>query len=387
MFLVFSIGFLSAVLFQLFPALAAVLLGCAVMLGLIPWFSSDLSLAAKPLVFALLLLPALLLAKVAWMLGSLVLDLVRDLFDEAQASQIRDLWRTVGGFLFGPASPAVDALGDERRLLALIRRHRGVITDGDLMALFGWTRWQAEDAAARVLADYGGDVVLTDDLGITYRFEALLESAHAEPLGAEDITPVWEREQTPPRFFGCPRSLGLWVIVTMGLSLLGLALHPELKLLPDRAHYALLAKGLGGHRADPVLLLQTFGAYPYVPIALLLLLRLPFFGVQRLLHVRRARFLELLRLAIEQPGGVRLSRFRTPDLVAVGGHIEDAAEDEAPTRLVRFPEREREQQAARSLRPQPSPPASQPPSPSPPRPVQPTQPLAGRKRRRKGRRR
>lgn len=383
-FFVFSIGFLSAVIFQIFPAIAVVLLGCAVMLWSIPWISPDLSLTAKPFVFALLLFPGLLLAKVAWMLGSLVIDLVRELFDETQASQIRELWRTVGGFLLGPASPAVDALGDERRLLALIRRQRGVITDGDLMALFGWTRWQAEDAAARVLADYGGDVVLTDDLGITYRFAALLESDHAQPLTEEDIAPSWEREKEPPRFFGCPRSLGLWALLTMGLAVLGLALHPELKLLPDRAHYALLAKGLGSHRAHPVLLLQTFGAYPYAPIVLLLLLRLPLFGVRRLLHARRARFLDLLRLASEQPGGARLSRFRTDDLVAVGGRIEDAAEDDTGARLVRFPEREREQNAARSLRPEPPPHT---PAPPPPGPVQPQPPAPKKKRSRKGHRR
>lgn len=377
LFLLFSIGFLSAVLFQIFPAIAAVLLGCAVMLWLIPWISPDLSLAAKPFVFALLFFPGFLLAKVAWMLGSMVRDLVRDLFDETQASQIRDLWRTVGGFLFGPASPTVDALSDERRLLALIRRQDGVITDGDLMALFGWTRWQAEDAAARVLADYGGDVVLTDDLGITYRFAALLESDHAKPLNDEDIAPIWKREQEPPRFFGCPRSLALWVLLAMGLSVLGLALYPETKLLPDRAHYALLTKGLGSHRAHPVLLMQTFGMYPYAPIALLLLLRLPLFGVRQLLHARRSRFHALLRLATEQPQGARLSRFRTADLVSVGGRIEDAAEDDAGARLVRFPEREREQKAARSLRQEPS-------TPSQP---QPQRPAGGTKRRRRVRRR
>jgi hypothetical protein len=283
-------------------------------------------------------------------------------------------------------------MGDERRLLALIRRQQCVITDGDLMALFGWTRWQAEDAAARVLADYGGDVVLTDDLGITYRFAALLESDHEKPLTDDDTAPIWQREQEPPRFFGCTRAVALWGLLAMGLAALGLALHPEMKLLPDRVHYALLANGLGSHRAHPVLLMQTFGVYPYAPIALLLLLRLPLFGVRQLLHARRSRFHALLRLAVEQPQGARLSRFRTADLVAVGGRIEDAAEDESGARLVRFPERERDQKAARSLRPEPS---NSPALPPPPRSrsdsftsqPQPQRPTGGKQRRRKGRRR
>src|SRR5690606_11343303 len=125
-------------------------------------------------------------------------------------------------------------------LVALIRHRGGLVTTSDLIDLFGWTPDEADQAIARILCDYGGDVIATDEGGVVYDFtDPLALSAPSAPSGS--VLATAGVEAAPPKsrvaaksepFFALGRGISGFVIVTIGLGALGVLLHPHLPLLP-----------------------------------------------------------------------------------------------------------------------------------------------------------
>jgi len=107
-------------------------------------------------------------------------------------------YKRVFAFVFGPPTPKVDPLEDEKRIVAHIRAQRGRIAPVDLVRLMGWTFARAEEEATRLMVDYGGEPEVTDDGVVVYVFKGLRRTAG----GASELaSPTWASnrlEPTPP---------------------------------------------------------------------------------------------------------------------------------------------------------------------------------------------
>jgi hypothetical protein len=101
-------------------------------------------------------------------------------------------YKRVFAFVFGPPALPVDALGDDKQLVAYIRAQRGRVAAVDLVRLMGWSFPRAEEEATRLMVDYGGEPEVTDDGVVVYTFKALRKTAGS----AEEATaPCWASER------------------------------------------------------------------------------------------------------------------------------------------------------------------------------------------------
>jgi hypothetical protein len=109
------------------------------------------------------------------------------------------LYERVNRFFFGPPAPPEDPRENERRVVETIRAGKGRIGLGDVMRVTGLPREQADPMMARLMLDFDGDVVVSEEGGITYRFPELRKTA-AEMSGATIPPPAaWTRvRQLPP---------------------------------------------------------------------------------------------------------------------------------------------------------------------------------------------
>lgn len=86
-------------------------------------------------------------------------------------------YQRVDRFFFGPTEPKPDPLETERRLTAEIRAKKGRIGMGDVMRVTGLPRDEADALVSKLLLDYEGDVDVSEEGGIVYRFAALRKTA------------------------------------------------------------------------------------------------------------------------------------------------------------------------------------------------------------------
>lgn len=322
----YVLGAGSFLQFQLFPVLGVTLLAFALVVLLPAWLqdpSGDVwGMLPTGLVTALALFMGL-----CWTTAT-VLFYKHWVFGERNLFGLR-LWGHVSGLLFGGDPTWRDALSDERRLTALIARRAGVLTTADLMALFGWTPDEADSQLARILLDYGGEVVVTDEGAIAYRFPSLAggEAPNGpqrgpegpEPLRAPlpagaDARPAYEREAAYPAFWQAPVAFvrAFWAMVAVGV--LGLALHPGRTFWPN------WTAGQGSW-SDQVIS-QAFGGLPYALVLAVVGVRFVQHRRARAAHEARQPFLRLLRLAVEHPEGRYVSRVPERLAAALGGTID-----------------------------------------------------------------
>jgi hypothetical protein len=331
LFVTFTLAFLSIVLLELFPLIGIALIGIGVTMPLIPFIDGmGESLGTRIGIALVLALAAAMAITPGVLLARLGFSLFRDVVNEPKHATTKAIWRGVGGLLLGPPRAHDDGLSDERRLVALIRERRGVLVESDLMALFGWTRAEAGAELARIVADYGGDIEVTDDGAILYRFDPLLQTAGHAAAHA-DTRPAWKLETSPPVFFGSPGWATGWTLVAIAIALAGLTFVPGLALLPDRAAYARIVR-------DDAAAFEGLGAWPYLAVLGVLAIRAPFWMARRIGFQRRARLLALLRVAVESPDGARVPRPNASDLASLGGELVAELPDANDLWLVRFPD-------------------------------------------------
>ncbi len=105
------------------------------------------------------------------------------------------LYERVNRFFFGPSVPPADPRENERLIVAAIRAGKGRIGLADVMRVTGLPREQADPLMARLMLDYDGDVAVSEDGGIVYRFPALRKTAAdpSDPRGS-----VGASEDAPP---------------------------------------------------------------------------------------------------------------------------------------------------------------------------------------------
>jgi hypothetical protein len=354
LFTVFTAGFLGSVIYTFFPALTLTLVAIGVGPPLVPLFQGGDMPWWGRILLSLFLFAVCggVCLSIVKLLGALVIDMYRDIAKPEGVSGVRSFWGAVRGFLVGPPRPATDALADERQLVALVRSKDGVIADRDLMALFGWNKWQAASECARIVADYGGELVIDEHGTVVYDFVRFLDTAADErtpkkkkrkkeksTAPASTVQAAWETEPPPPRFFGCQNGLAIFVLYSAALGLLGLWLHPKLAFIPTARSYH-----------DDAGFYEGLGGWPYFLLAIPLL-RVPLWLVRRARAIRRHRALALLKRALEDDvvPHTGLDRGDRTALVSFGGELDTTAID-TPRSI--FPELVRERDATALCRTQ-----------------------------------
>jgi hypothetical protein len=274
------------------------------------------------------------------------------------------LYERVNRFFFGPQAPPEDPRENERLILAAIRAGKGRIGLADVMRVTGLARDEADPMMARLMLDYDGDVDVSEDGGIVYRFAAIRKTA--SETTEREPPPAWTRAKPLPPLTGNPAGANFAIAAINAFNLFMGLWGIENNMTLERAIH--LFDKIPHHVVDtgtPIAL----GIVPLVFSALLFLLPLG----RALVRPLRAKAAveEKGRLAVlhevldrvrvkqpvtdagvaeawksatgEPPPGKRLDR----ELVALGG---DVAIEESGATKWRFPELETEAAAVEAER-------------------------------------
>jgi len=129
-------------------------------------------------------------------------------FEEEEQEKV-PFYEKVNRFVFGPEPVKIDVRDTEKKIVAQIRRNAGRIGLLDVMKVTGLPREEADPLMARLLLDYDGDVDVSDDGAITYRFEGLRKTAgHTADVAP---APVWTEKVQAPAITGNPSGTNFMV--------------------------------------------------------------------------------------------------------------------------------------------------------------------------------
>jgi hypothetical protein len=128
------------------------------------------------------------------------------------------LYERVNRFFFGPHAAAVDPLEDERRVIAAIRAGKGRIGLADVMRVTGLERDLADPLMAKLMLDYDGDVGVSEEGGIVYRFPEIRKTASEGPQ--PEPSPAWARSKPLEPLTGNPGGVNAAIIAINGFNLL-----------------------------------------------------------------------------------------------------------------------------------------------------------------------
>ncbi|GAC1351029.1 MAG: hypothetical protein NVS3B20_02720 [Polyangiales bacterium] len=138
-------------------------------------------------------------------------------FGAAQSART-PFYEKVNRFFFGPVVAPPDPREAERALLTVIRQNKGRIGLADVMRVTGLPRDQADPMMARLMVDYDGDVDVSTEGGIVYRFEALRKTA--EDATERQPKAAWDRAQSLPPFTGNGAGSNVLIGALNGFNLL-----------------------------------------------------------------------------------------------------------------------------------------------------------------------
>ena len=92
---------------------------------------------------------------------------------------------SVYSFVFGPDMPKYNPLADAQEVVAFIRKNKGKLTAGHIIALAGLTYNQAEEKLAEYAVKFKGDLYINDDGIVTAEFHDIQYSVNKEFFGGK----------------------------------------------------------------------------------------------------------------------------------------------------------------------------------------------------------
>ena len=132
-------------------------------------------------------------------------------------------YQKVFQYLFGPeVEKESDPLATERAFTRFVRHRDGKVTAAEWAARSGQSLDDADSALTAGIMRFRGDVDVTEDGELVYKFDRLQETADQEEEGAEgpDPKPIWERKVSVPPLTGNPKSTNVWISIFNGFNLL-----------------------------------------------------------------------------------------------------------------------------------------------------------------------
>jgi hypothetical protein len=127
-------------------------------------------------------------------------------------------YEKVNRFFFGPDEPPVDPRKQEQAILAEIRAQKGRIGLADVMRVTGLPRDEADPLMARLMLDYEGNVEVSEEGGIVYRFEELRKTVEQTVPSARPA-PVWAKLKQISPLTGNSAGTNLLILLLNGFNL------------------------------------------------------------------------------------------------------------------------------------------------------------------------
>jgi hypothetical protein len=171
-------------------------------------------------------------------------------------------YEKVNRFVFGPQEQKPDPRVVERKLIAAIRFHKGRIGLLDVLRVTGLSRDDADPLMARLLLDYDGEVDVSDDGAITYRFEHLRKTAG--DVGVVQPPPAWSERVQVPAVTGNAASTNLLIGALNAFNLLMAWVAMSLNLSLDRLSWLLTAGSPMPEAPPPPSTALALGVVPFV---------------------------------------------------------------------------------------------------------------------------
>jgi len=130
--------------------------------------------------------------------GDIVKALIRVVFETSkgvydfftQAKKSKGALQQVFAFVFGEAYVKRDDLFLEKIILAFIKENGGKILSSDIVKITAWSLRKAEQEVAQLLANYQGEVEVTEKGLIVYHFDDLKNAKVEKPVEKYE---VWHR--------------------------------------------------------------------------------------------------------------------------------------------------------------------------------------------------
>ena len=127
-------------------------------------------------------------------------------------------YEKVNRFFFGPELPTEDPLEVPRRVLAEIRAKKGRVGLADIMRVTGLPKEKTDPLMAKFMLDYNGDVEVSEQGGISYRFEEIRKTVQNERVIEPDA--IWMRKEQLLPLTGNPAGSNLMITALNGFNLL-----------------------------------------------------------------------------------------------------------------------------------------------------------------------
>lgn len=132
----------------------------------------------------------------------------------------KPFYQKIFDYLFGPQAQKEksDPLGPERAFAQFVRSRKGRITAAEWASRTGQTLEEAENALTASIVRFNGDVDVSDDGVLVYRFDELVVTAE-EGERHDELPPIWQRRVSVPDFTGNKSSSNTWISVLNGFNL------------------------------------------------------------------------------------------------------------------------------------------------------------------------
>ncbi len=127
-------------------------------------------------------------------------------------------YQRVNNFFFGPEVIAFDNTAAVKLVLQEIRAQKGRIGLIDLMRVTGLSKEEADPFMAKLMLDYDGDIIVSEEGGIFYEFASMRKSAQHEIV--RPAPSIWHQREKLPAFTGNTTGSNLMIIGLNGFNLL-----------------------------------------------------------------------------------------------------------------------------------------------------------------------
>lgn len=124
----------------------------------------------------------------------------------------KPFYQAIFDYLFGPQLKPADPLAPARAFAQFARHRRGRVSAAEWASRTGQSLDKAGNALTASLSRFDGDVDVTEDGQLIYRFDNLMVTAwEGSGREAADIRPIWERPVKMKPFTGNEGSSNTWI--------------------------------------------------------------------------------------------------------------------------------------------------------------------------------
>ncbi|MCA9507577.1 MAG: hypothetical protein KC505_04045 [Myxococcales bacterium] len=127
-------------------------------------------------------------------------------------------YERVNRFFFGPEEKQLSKEDVSKLVLQEIRAQKGRIGILDVMRVTGFSKEEADPFMAKLMLDYDGDVIVSEEGGIFYEFVSMRKSSQSEINVS--VPPIWQKREVVPEFTGNPAGSNMLIAGLNGFNMI-----------------------------------------------------------------------------------------------------------------------------------------------------------------------